>query len=209
MPKGGELPDVFLELGEELWDPQLRRFTLLCDPVRVKRGLVPREELGPVLEAGRDYTLVVDRDWPDAQGRPLAAAARKSFHVLPPDEEPIDPAAWHVEPPVAGTREPLVVRFPEPLDHALLHRAITVVNAAGTLVAGEIDIAEEETVWRFVPYAAWQQGKYSLLIDAILEDLAGNAVGRAFDVDTCAPNQKRSDAEPVSLPFEVKAAARE
>ncbi len=64
--EGHELTAVFLELGEELWDREMRRFTLLFDPGRVKRGLTPREELGPVLEAGHDYTLVIDRDWPDA-----------------------------------------------------------------------------------------------------------------------------------------------
>ena len=50
--EGQELPAVFLELGEELWDPAMQRFTLLFDPGRVKRRLVPREELGAVLTAG-------------------------------------------------------------------------------------------------------------------------------------------------------------
>src|SRR5262249_10500189 len=77
---GIEMKDVFLELGEELWDPPMQRLTLLCDPARVKRGLRPREELGPVLEAGKDYSLVVDRQWRDANGHELATGARKSFH---------------------------------------------------------------------------------------------------------------------------------
>ncbi len=62
----------FLEIGEELWDPQGRRLTLLFDPGRIKRGLVPRQEEGPILEEGKAYTLRVDADWPDADGRPLA-----------------------------------------------------------------------------------------------------------------------------------------
>ena len=40
---GREVEAPFLELGEELWDGDFRRFTLLCDPGRVKRGLKPRE----------------------------------------------------------------------------------------------------------------------------------------------------------------------
>lgn len=63
---GQEVEGAFLELGEELWDRDQRRFTLLCDPGRVKRGLKPREELGPVLEEGKSYSLVIDRDWHDA-----------------------------------------------------------------------------------------------------------------------------------------------
>src|SRR5205823_11683424 len=42
-----ELP--FLELDEELWDPDGKRFTLFFDPGRIKRGLKPREEVGPAL----------------------------------------------------------------------------------------------------------------------------------------------------------------
>ena len=43
----------FLELDEELWSPDGTRFTLVFDPGRIKRGLKPREEVGPVLEAGQ------------------------------------------------------------------------------------------------------------------------------------------------------------
>src|SRR4029077_16843257 len=39
----------FLELAEELWDASGKRLTLLIDPGRIKRGLKPREDLGPVL----------------------------------------------------------------------------------------------------------------------------------------------------------------
>src|SRR5438105_1654786 len=56
----------FLELEEELWSNDGMRFTLLFDPGRIKRGLKPREELGPVLGAGKSYTLVIDGAWPDA-----------------------------------------------------------------------------------------------------------------------------------------------
>jgi hypothetical protein len=50
----------FLEIGEELWDKSGMRLTLLFDPGRVKRGLKPREENGPVLEEGEEYTLVIE-----------------------------------------------------------------------------------------------------------------------------------------------------
>ena len=57
----------FLELDEELWSDDGKRFTLLFDPGRIKRGLKPREELGPVLEAGKSYELV-DRPRLDRRG---------------------------------------------------------------------------------------------------------------------------------------------
>ena len=77
---GRAVADPFLELNEELWSGDGRRFTLLFDPGRIKRGLKPREEVGPVLEAGKSYTLVIDRQWPDAQGNPLA---RRVSQVVP------------------------------------------------------------------------------------------------------------------------------
>src|SRR5207237_1104835 len=49
---GKALDHPFLELDEELWDPQGKRLTLLFHPGRIKKGLKPREELGPILEAG-------------------------------------------------------------------------------------------------------------------------------------------------------------
>ena len=43
-------------------------------------------------------------------------------------------------PPASGTRDPLVVRAPEPLDRALLASAMSVVDANGDLIDGEIDV---------------------------------------------------------------------
>ena len=66
----GKIVDApFLELDEELWSPDGTRFTLVFDPGRIKRGLKPREEVGPVLEAGKSYSLVIDRQWLDALGK--------------------------------------------------------------------------------------------------------------------------------------------
>ena len=200
---GKEIEAAFLELGEELWDPSMRRFTLLCDPGRVKRGLKPREELGPVLEEGKSYTLVIDRDWPDARGEKLQAPGRKAFQVLPPDDTPIDPSLWKIEPPPGGSSEAVSVRFPEPLDHSLLERVVSIANPAGQKVVGAIEISEDETCWRFRPQQPWTPGEYQLVADTRLEDLAGNAIGRAFDVDVFAPIRKTIETETVSVPFTV------
>ncbi len=200
---GKEVADPFLELGEELWDPGLQRFTLLFDPGRIKRGLKPREEVGPVLEEGNRYTLVVDREWTDAAGYPLAAQVRKSFVALVPDEAPLDVNAWKIEPPQPGTREPLVVRFPEPLDHSLLERVVRVVDADDARIPGEVAITDGETCWRFRPERAWQAGEYHLVADTTLEDLAGNSIGRAFDVDVFEPVQKQIKTDLVVVPFAI------
>ena len=101
----------FLELAEELWNPAGDRLTLLLDPGRVKQGLKPREEVGPVLTEGRRFTLVLDRRWPDAAGQPLAAEYRKAFGVAAADETCPNPKAWRLKVPPAGSRAALLCRF--------------------------------------------------------------------------------------------------
>jgi hypothetical protein len=201
---GKEVDAPFLELGEELWDPDFRRFTLLFDPGRIKRGLKPREEVGPVLEEGKRYTLVVDADWHDATGQTLVGELRKSFDVGPPDNAPLDTALWKIDPPAAGARAGLVVRFPEPLDHSMLERVVEVADSSGRKIAGSIEVLDGETRWQFTPAEPWQAGEYRLVADATLEDLAGNSIGRAFDVDLFGPVQKTIETETVEIPFAVK-----
>jgi hypothetical protein len=196
-----ELP--FLELGEELWDGDLRRFTLFFDPGRIKRGLKPREEVGPVLEEGKRYTLVVDRAWRDAAGRPLAGESRKSFEVGPPDDAPPDPATWKLDPPAAGSRQPLRVEFPESLDRALLGRLLN-IERGGEPVPGEISIADDEMLWQFAPRDAWRAGAHQLVVGTALEDLGGNSIGRPFEVDELKPVTSDVAAEFARIPFEVK-----
>lgn len=204
--KGQGVEAAFLELGEELWDREMVRFTLLCDPGRVKRGLKPREELGPVLLEGGDYTLVIDAAWRDAAGKPLEKSARKSFHVLAPDDTPIDAATWKIEPPVALGRDPLVVRLGESLDHSLLERVLEVQWPTGEKMDGEIEVSENETCWRFIPREPWKAGEYRLVAQTTLEDLAGNSIGKTFEVDELRPIEQTIRTETVSIPFTISPA---
>ena len=180
--EGHAVEAPFLELGEELWEASGRRFTLLLDPGRVKRGLKPREELGPVLEAGRKYTLVAKSGWTDASGRPLERPFSKEFKVGPAVEQAVDPRTWTVSSPVAGTRQAFTVRFPRPLDQALLERTLSIVRG-DRRISGTASPGDEERSWQFTPDEPWQAGRHDLLVDAVLEDTAGNSVRRAFEVD--------------------------
>lgn len=75
--KDVELP--FLEIDEELWDPEMKRLTLFIDPGRIKRGVRPLEEIGPSLRQGHRFTLAIDADWLDAAGKPLVQKYEHSF----------------------------------------------------------------------------------------------------------------------------------
>jgi hypothetical protein len=188
----------FLELEQELWDRSGKRFTLFFDPGRIKRGLKPREEVGPALQEGKTYTLVIDSGWPDAQGSPLKATYRKPFTVGPPEDRPINVSEWRLQAPAAGTRQPLVVLFPRPLDHALLRRTLTVMWASGP-VAGTLAIGGEEKCWEFTPKQPWAAGTYQLLVDKDLEDLAGNRVGQPFEIDVFRPVPTRLEQATLSF----------
>lgn len=191
-----ELP--FLEIDQELWDSTNTRLTVLFDPGRIKRGLVSRNEAGPNILEGHAYTLSISRDWLDAAGASLAAAFTKPFHVVADEREPVDPAKWLISATKEGTADPLVVTFPRPLDFALLQRTITVAG-----IAGKVEVARGEAEWRFTPDAPWKAGPYQLIVETSLEDLAGNRVGRPFDVDTFNEVTKHIEKPTVSVPFRI------
>jgi len=176
-----ELP--FLEIGEELWDPQQRRLTLLIDPGRVKRGVKPLEDIGPAMLKGKRYTLHVSREWQDGRGIRMVREFRKSFKVSSPDRSPVNPLAWRIITPQPKTREPLKLIFTESLDHALASRVIWIEDNQGDAIGGDVKLSKKETHWHFTPKKPWTEGRYHLRAELILEDLAGNSIGRPFEVD--------------------------
>ncbi|WP_435016780.1 Ig-like domain-containing protein [Tundrisphaera sp. TA3] len=202
--EGHPLDLPFLELGEELWDRSGTRITLLLDPGRIKQGLKPREDLGPILEAGRSYTLEVLPAWRDAEGEPLAAGARKRFAVGPADAVQPDPRTWAIDAPAAGTRRPLVVRFPEPLDRAMLESGLALVDPRGGPVAGRATVDDGATAWRFAPDRPWAAGEHALQVEDDLEDLAGNSVRRPFEVDAARPITARPESGTVRVPVPIR-----
>ena len=200
---GDEIRDPFLPLDADFWNRDRTRFTVFFDPGRQKRGILPNEEMGRSLVAGRFYTLVVSRDWRDADGMPLKEEFRRRFKVAPPDERPLDEKTWRIDAPRSGTRDPLSVSFPEPLDHGLLQRALGVADANGRRLFGEQRVDSGEERWQFVPAEPWRSGEHQLIALTILEDIAGNRIGRAFEVDEFSRVDESPEAETVTLPFRV------
>jgi hypothetical protein len=201
---GTRLNGPFLEVAEELWDRTGARLTLLFDPGRVKQGLVPREEDGAIFEIGESYRLTVQSTWLDAQGQALASIATKEFSIGNDDFDQPDPRKWQIHPPtrLESTRSDLRnqsttgdlqsalhVDVPEPLDQALFRRCLKVFNPKKELMEGETETSNEEKRWTFRPRSTWQAGTYTLEIDDILEDVAGNSIARPFEVDTSKAEQ--------------------
>ena len=201
---GEEVEVPFLPLGAEFWDYDRQRYTVFFDPGRIKRGLQLSEQLGRSLTEGSTYTLGIDASWPDAEGNPLQRSFRREFRVGPADEAPIDPITWTLQSPQPGTRDPLVVAFPEPLDHGLMQRTLGVRTAEGQPVQGETEISHSETRWAFTPIVPWVAGTYRLVALSILEDLAGNQIGRPFEIDVFdRVDRPGDDRESVTIPFDI------
>jgi hypothetical protein len=195
---GKELKDVFLP-GAELWDPGFKRLTLTLDPGRIKRGLTSNEKMGPPIVPGKQYALVVDAGWLDARGVPMVEGFRKVFRGGTAVRTPPDPRQWKIAPPKAGSVEPLVVDFPVPMNYPLLMRMLKVNGVAGT-----VNVERGEMEWRFTPKQPWTAGGYQLVVDTGIEDLAGNHVGQAFDVDVFDKVTAQIATETLSLGFAVR-----
>jgi hypothetical protein len=190
---GREVAGAFLRLDEELWDPTRRRLTVLVDPGRVKRGLRANLESGAPLVEGRRYRLVVEREWQDGKGLPLQARFEKRFVATAADRGSPDLAGWRLAEPRPSTRDPLTVRFAEPLDRALLAHALTIHDPRGAVVRGEIVVGREEREWTLVPSQPWMAGKHTLRVAGELEDVAGNSLQRVFDRDLTHPGERASN----------------
>jgi len=201
---GKEVEIPFLEIDEELWNPAMTRLTLFIDPGRIKRGVQPLEEVGPALQDGKRYTLVIDQAWKDGAGSPLKEAFQKSFKVGPPDRDPPDPARWQVQAPKSDTRAPLTITFSEPMDRALAERVIRVMRDSGEAVEGKAGLENQERRWNFVPSSPWQRGSYRIVVQSTIEDLAGNNIGKPFEVDEFERVERRRTNSIVNLSFEVR-----
>jgi hypothetical protein len=195
--------NAFLELEQELWDQNNQRLTVLFDPGRIKRGLVPATTIGPSVVEGKRYKLVIDRAWHDARGVPLVEGFEKAFRGGPSDRVPPAPEKWRVTAPRAGTTEPLVIDFLKPMDYVLLQRMIGIFNGREE-VDGTLAVDHDETEWRFTPREAWKPGPYRITADNTLEDISGNHLDRPFDVDIFETVTSRIATTTTSVPFTVR-----
>jgi hypothetical protein len=200
---GKEIAGAVLPLDYEFWSPDHTRFTVFFDPGRVKKGILPNQQMGRPLEAGRTVTLVVDAAWRDANGLPLKEGYRRQFHVQAPDEKPLDTRGWQLQAPAAGSRTAMTAIFPKPLDRGLLMRALSVIRD-GAPVDGDVVIDQGETRWSYTPKEPWRAGSYQLVALDILEDVAGNQIGRAFEVDNFDTVDKSPNPQTITIPFTVQ-----
>jgi hypothetical protein len=195
------LEGALLATEYELWDGARRRLTVLLDPARIKRGLAGQRQAGYALRIGQPFRLVIDADFRDVRGAPLRSGAVRPYDVVDDLRRPVDPSDWVVRNPLRQTSEPLVVGFDRPLDYALLAHCLHVVGPDGRRVVGAGGAGPDERSWCLAPAEPWQAGPYELVIDDILEDLAGNSLTRVFDRDQSLPTDAVAEKRPSVIPF--------
>ncbi len=184
----------------ELWSPDGKRLTLWLHPGRQKTGVNLNRDEGPVLIAGESHLLTIHGAWRSSGGTPIGRDAAFAITAGAADHERPDPGRWQITVPKAGTRKPLVIALDEGLDPAMLSSALH-IRHGGALVAGSVTVAQDARQWSFAPLRPWQEGTCSLEINALLEDLAGNNLRHAFEVDpTGAPEPSE---RPTQRSFEV------
>jgi hypothetical protein len=198
---GAPLAAALLPTARELWSGDRRRLTVLLDPARIKRGLAAHRAIGYPLRLGQPFRLVARAGFRDAAGHPLCGPAERLYAVGPDERRRVDPGAWTVAAPSAGAREPLAVTFGRPLDHGLLRRCLQVTGPDGQSVAGLAEPGPEERSWQLTPRRPWAPGPHQLVVDPVLEDLAGNSVSRVFDRDLAHPGDDPQPSRPVTLTF--------
>ena len=184
----------------ELWSPNGRRLTLWLHPGRQKTGVNLNLDEGPVLHEGEKHTLKISGSWRSAAGVPLGKDTSFTLSAGAVDHACPDPSRWKLFAPKAGTRDVLRVEFDESLDPAMLVSALTVKRGKKRL-SGTVQVTPDARSWTFIPPENWSSGSYTLEIDPLLEDLAGNNLLHPFEVDR---EQPAPSAKTAQLSFEVR-----
>jgi hypothetical protein len=216
---GGNVPNALVAVDA---NSDLTRFTVFLDPGReMGAGAAPGVAPGAAptlptrggslddtparpMHLGRHYAIVVDAGWRDANGQMLQSSYRHPFRAGPPDDSTIDLRRWRVRAPSAGTRDTLVVTFPHALDYGLILRALGIATAGGRALPGQVTVAPGETEWRFAPRDAWRAGGYDVVVLSVLEDPAGNRVGRSFEAELLDRVDKGAAPDRFTVPFTVR-----
>ena len=165
-------------------------------------ALAPHREAGYPLREGVAVEVVVDDGFADAEGRPLAGACHRRYRVVGDVRRRIEPDEWEVR----GSRRParaIPWSFDSiaPSTTRCSSAASTVVDADAGPVSGRIVIPAGERSWEFTPLEEWRDAGYVLVVDTMLEDLAGNSVARVFDRDLADADHTPIAARTVTLDF--------
>lgn len=206
----GSEEDVIEPFREvELWSADFQSLTLWLHPGRQKPGVNLNVDLGPVLEEGRKYRLVVSPEWMTESGGKLAGSLSKAFCVSESDLKQPNPELWSIS---RLSHQRLLIETDGSVDPASLRKRLRVASPfwkeylqVDAEVSGNRVILEaggKPTVGGLV-LTGWNPGQYRIEIDPQLEDLAGNSIARPFNLDLENHPDFVEKTEPVDIPFTI------
>ena len=205
--ENNEVEKAFLIVDQEFWDNDMKVATLLLDPGRIKRGLKANLEMNSPLKQGGAYTLVVDKNWKDINGKFLESDFRKTFRCTEPDRRSPSVDRWKIITPQSSF-DPLVVQTNEPMDMITLSNGFLITDRRDQRIEGEVNLLKDEAGFSFHPKNGWNNGKYVLQINPLIEDLAGNNMNRVFDRDLTNPTMNTEPEKEITIPFSINTEAR-
>lgn len=180
---GGTLIEKpFLVVDQELWNSDRTRLTILFDPGRIKRGILSNVEMGLALKAGQSYRLVITEGLQDEAGNVTEGKFEKRFVAGHARRDKLKTDDWIVNLP-KRSNDPLAIDFRQPIDHVLAEKFMAVISESGEVIQGKTSFDDGDRHWEFHPSNPWKDGNYKIEISTLLEDVAGNNLNNAFDVD--------------------------
>ena len=194
--------EIFLKMESELWNRDHDLLTLWLDPGRIKTDLIPNKQLGMPILKGHTYEISILGHWKSAQGQPLVKSYTKMITANSRDTEKPSLSDWTLDIPKANTREELTIHFDEPMDALLSLESFSVFTGTQEQIHGRFQTRDGEKKVTFIPSKSWEKGTYSLHVNPILEDLAGNNLSRLFDEDLTVRNMEKDYS--TNKPFEIK-----
>lgn len=197
-PDGQTLDEPFVVIPEGLWDQTRTRLTVLFHPGRIKRGVRPNMSKGAVFNKGATYVLRLSKKWTDAEGRPLAHDFSKSFYTKEAQRQRIDVSKWDMSLPDVSGLDPLILHTGHNLDPVLFLRMIE-IQSSEHAVNGIWE--NHGTSYLFNPEKPWKGGTYLLKVAPKLEDICGNTLMSAFDVES---DKRFSDDIKTELTFLIR-----
>ena len=172
---------AFMEFKQELWSADDKRLTILFDPGRIKRGVSTNKLRGPALLKGERYKLIISGTWQDVYGQELSVTTTKKIEVVNAYRHHIKVNEWGIGKPKENSHDALTIHFDRIIDHALIQSMVQLEDGEKKRIAGYWEILEKEQLIQFIPETKWKKGKYRIVIDSRLEDVAGNNLQNLLD----------------------------
>lgn len=187
---GNTVEKAFLTFDQEFWNHEMTTVTILLDPGRIKRGLRGNLEMNPPLETGKRFFLVVGKGWQNIDGTSIDQDVVKAFYCAEADRKsPLENTLQVVAPKSPGDGLKLI--FGESMDAITLASHVQIMDSQNNRVESSVEFVGIEKGILIKPKTFWSHETYTILINPLIEDLAGNNFNRVFDRDLNTDSERQ------------------